>query len=252
VSRIVCLFSCGAASAVATKIAISEANGREILVFRNYVKEEHEDNERFVGDCEKWFGLPVHTVSNDKYGGSIFEVFRQERFVKGPGGACCTKRLKREVRERELLGDDLLVFGYTADEQERVNRLTDANNGLKVWTPLIEKGLTKDDCIGMLWRNGIKIPAMYELGYRNNNCIGCVKGGKGYWNKIRKDFPERFEEMAKVQEWLGEGSYFWPGEDGKRMSLRELPLEAGRYEDEPEVQCGIMCELVNIEIRVSK
>lgn len=31
---------------------------------------------------------------------------------------------------------------------------------------------------------------MYDLGYANNNCIGCVKGGIGYWNKIRIDFPE--------------------------------------------------------------
>ena len=36
-------------------------------------------------------------------------------------------------------------------------------------------------------------PLMYDLGYPNNNCIGCVKGGMGYWNHIRKDFPEVFE-----------------------------------------------------------
>ncbi len=37
---------------------------------------------------------------------------------------------------------------------------------------------------------------MYDLGYPNNNCIGCVKGGMGYWNKIRKDFPEVFQKRA--------------------------------------------------------
>ena len=31
---------------------------------------------------------------------------------------------------------------------------------------------------------------MYDLGYPNNNCIGCIKGGMGYWNRIRKDFPD--------------------------------------------------------------
>ena len=40
---------------------------------------------------------------------------------------------------------------------------------------------------------------MYKLGYNNNNCIGCVKGGQAYWNKIRIDFPETFNKMAKLE-----------------------------------------------------
>ena len=50
----------------------------------------------------------------------------------------------------------------------------------------------------MVHRAGVKLPAMYGLGYEHNNCIGCVKGGMGYWNKIRKDFPDAFEKMAKA------------------------------------------------------
>ncbi len=233
---------------MATKIAISEAAGREVVVMRNYVKEEHPDNDRFCADCEKWFGVPVQVAMNEKYGGSIYEVFRKERFVKGQGGASCTKRLKRELREKEMRPDDLVVFGYTAEERDRLDRMLDANSELKVWAPLIEKGLTKDDCLGMLWRVGIALPVMYEMGYRNNNCIGCVKGGKGYWNKIRRDCPDTFERMAQVQDTLGPGSYFWPDESGNRISLRELDPQAGSYKDEPEIQCGIACELVNIEL----
>ncbi len=58
----------------------------------------------------------------------------------------------------------------------------------------------------MIERAGIELPAMYKLGYRNNNCIGCPKGGMGYWNKIRVDFPEVFERMAALQRELGPGS----------------------------------------------
>ena len=49
-SRVVCWFSCGAASAVATKLAITEyANsGMEIVIARCIVKEEHSDNDRFA------------------------------------------------------------------------------------------------------------------------------------------------------------------------------------------------------------
>jgi hypothetical protein len=55
----------------------------------------------------------------------------------------------------------------------------------------------------MLWKAGIEIPAMYKMGYNNNNCIGCVKGGMGYWNKIRKDFPEVFNRMAVIEREVG-------------------------------------------------
>lgn len=57
--------------------------------------------------------------------------------------------------------------------------------------------------MGMLWKAGIEIPAMYKMGYNNNNCIGCVKGGMGYWNKIRKDFPEVFNRMAVIEREVG-------------------------------------------------
>ena len=44
---------------------------------------------------------------------------------------------------------------------------------------------------------------MYKLGYNNNNCIGCVKGGIGYWNKIRVDFPAEFDRMAELERKIG-------------------------------------------------
>jgi hypothetical protein len=94
---------------------------------------------------------------------------------------------------------------------------------------------------------GIDLPAMYKLGYKNNNCIGCVKGQAGYWNKIRRDFPERFAEMARIErevkrtickkEWVENGV-----RKRKRIYLDELPEELGRYDVEELPECGILCE----------
>lgn len=56
--------------------------------------------------------------------------------------------------------------------------------------PLIEAGLQKEDCFAALQAAGIELPVMYRLGFDNNNCIGCPKGGNAYWNLIRKHFPE--------------------------------------------------------------
>lgn len=48
-TRIVCRFSCGAASAVATKLVLSEYGAtREIAVINAYIEQEHTDNRRKV------------------------------------------------------------------------------------------------------------------------------------------------------------------------------------------------------------
>ncbi|MHC3124971.1 hypothetical protein NL42_15075, partial [Acinetobacter sp. GN11] len=80
--------------------------------------------------------------------------------------------------------------------------------------------------------------AMYKLGYLNNNCIGCVKGGAGYWNKIRKDFPEVFNRMAKVERDIGHS--ILKNDDGP-VFLDELKPNVGRYKDEPDIDCSFSC-----------
>jgi len=59
----------------------------------------------------------------------------------------------------------------------------------------------KDDCLRIVQEAGIEIPKMYQLGFRNNNCFktGCVQGGIGYWQKMERDFPEKFEAMAEME-----------------------------------------------------
>ncbi|CAK7026447.1 hypothetical protein [Saezia sanguinis] len=245
-SRIICWFSCGAASAVATKLAIAENDGQlPLTIAYTEVAEEHPDNKRFLSDCEKWFGVPITILKNEKYNGSIYEVFRKERFLVGPSGAACTRLLKKEVRKKFEQPGDIQVFGYTVEELHRVDRFIDANNEVRLSTPLIERGLTKQDCLAMLERAGIGLPMMYLLGYKNNNCIGCVKGGAGYWNKIRQDFPAQFERMSQMEESLGRTIC---KTNGKRIFLRQLPPDAGRYESESSVECGIFCELAEQEV----
>ena len=100
-------------------------------------------------------------------------------------------------------------------------------------------GLSKKDCFVEIQKAGIELPAMYRLGYNNNNCIGCVKGGAGYWNKIRKDFPNVFSRMAKLERELGANLTKYKN---KRIFLDELPLNAGRTQKEPDMECGLWCK----------
>lgn len=251
-SRVVSWFSCGAASAVATKLALSKwregakPDYAEFVIAYCEVKEEHPDNRRFLEDCERWFDHPVTVLGNDKYERSAHEVFRKTRFLVGPTGARCTAELKKKVRFDFQQPGDILVFGYTIEEKHRAERLMHGEIGVEFWPVLEEYQLSKADCLAMLRRAQIDLPEMYKLGYRNNNCIGCVKGQAGYWNKIRGDFPEVFEEMARIEEDTGRTicKREWT-ENGERqlerLSLRDLPPDLGRYTAEPDIDCGIFC-----------
>ena len=99
----------------------------------------------------------------------------------------------------------------------------------------------------MLWQSGIKLPKMYDLGYNHNNCIGCVKGGKGYWNKIRKDYPEHFNKMAKIERKI-EHSIFRDMETNERIWLDELPEDAGNFKTEEPISCDLSCGLAMAEL----
>lgn len=243
--RIVCQFSCGAASAVATKLAISEHPQVEII--NAFLKEEHPDNRRFLSDCEGWFGQPVTTLRDDKYNASAYEVFRRKKFIKSQSGAPCSFRLKKKMLDAWKQPGDVMVMGYTIEEKDRYETFCERNPTLKVDAPLIRHELEKSDCLAIIENAGIEIPYMYKIGYHNANCIGCPKGGKGYWNKIKIDFPETFNAMAEIQEDLGEGSYFWPAltGDNKRISLRELPPTAGNHNSEPDITCSFYCVMAS-------
>lgn len=247
-SRVVCWFSCGAASAVATKLAIAKYGKVEVVYTE--VSNEHPDNRRFMADCEKWFGQPITVLRNERYNADIREVFRQEKFIVGPKGAPCTRLLKRQVRVFFEEEDDDQVFGFTAEEQDRADRFMKNNSYAKAEFPLIERGLSKGDCLAMIDRAGIAIPAMYLLGYRNNNCIGCVKGGAGYWNKIRIDFPIQFAERASDERMVGHS--ILKKEAGKDANgkviytpifLDELPPDMGAGVPEPDMECSFFCQM---------
>jgi len=248
--RVVSWFSCGAASAVATKLALAEY---PVTIAYCEVKEEHPDNIRFLKECEQWFGQEIIILGNDKYNRSIYDVFRQKRFLKGLGGAPCTTELKKGIRKLFERPDDRQVFGYTLEEQHRVDRFIDANNEVDIWPILIERSLSKVDCLALLQKAKIELPVMYKLGYKNNNCIGCVKGGAGYWNKIRVDFPEVYEKMAQTEELIGHTLLKTEkGGQSTNITLRQLPVDAGNYPLEYEIECGIFCHMANTEINKDK
>jgi len=230
--RVLVWFSCGAASACAAKLTLEQYPDAEIL-YCDTLAYEHPDNRRFIADVEKWIGKEIKILKSEKYQ-DIFDVFDKTGWLVGVSGARCTQELKRNVREQYQGVGDVHVFGFGVDELARLARFERDNPELYLMFPLRDAGMNKQDCLNMLMQAGIELPAMYKLGYKNNNCIGCVKGGKGYWNKIRVDFPDYFERMAKFERKINARIF-------NDVWLDELPLNVGRYESEFETECGVVC-----------
>ena len=252
-SRTLIWYSDGAASTVAGMITLK--SNPDAIPVHTATNSEHPDNVRYRKDVEeKLFKKEVLVLTSMKYA-DIWDVYDKTGWLIGPKGARCTTELKKKLRQQFEMPDDIHVFGYTADhaDAKRARDFKRNNFELDVRLPLIERNITKADCLDIIEQAGVQLPMMYRLGYLNNNCIGCVKGQQGYWNKIRKDFPEVFERMSIVERKMDvainktyarseyEKAHPELEASRKKVFLDELDPSAGDYEKEPSISCGLFC-----------
>ena len=237
-------FSCGSASAIATLMTLKHyGDTNNVRVVNNPVKEEHEDNQRFLHDVEKWLGIKIEYAINEEFPDCSAEtVWDKHKYMAGIAGAPCTMRLKKHARQQweNKNNSDYLVLGFTAEEKGRADRfkLTERDTLLPI---LVDLGLTKQDCFDILAKNNVELPKIYRYGFPNANCIGCVKAGSPtYWNLVREKFPKVFEKRLEQSKRIGAKLVKYKG---KRLFLHELPKDAkGRSLKNYSFECGIFCE----------
>lgn len=231
-------FSGGIASAVACHLAIKDYGKENVMLYFFETGRHHPDMQRFIQEFEEWTGTHVIQVQAAKWP-DPYQVMTKTGYVNGPAGARCTLEQKKNVRfeiEKEVEHDgQIFGFDWSKREVNRAIRFREQYPDTNPIFPLIENKVTKSECMGIIKNAGIDVPTMYRLGYHNNNCVGCVKGGKGYWNKIRQDFPETFEEMKKVEEKTGHSAI-------KGKFLKDLSPEEGRHEKPITAECGAICQ----------
>jgi hypothetical protein len=207
---------------------------------------EHEDNARFMADCEVWFCREVEILRSRKFE-DTWAVWEKRRYIAGIAGAPCTRELKVLPRLRFQRADDIHVFGYTNDAPDiaRAARLREANPDMTVSTPLIDRGLDKRACLEMVTRAGLKLPLTYAQGFPNANCLPCPKAtSPAYWALIREHYPERFEKMAKLSRELGARL---TRVNGERVFIDEIPS------DQPTTNpivpaCDFLCSIAEADL----
>ena len=237
----VCWISAGVSSFIAGYL---ERDSIDKFIYID-VKDQHPDSMRFIKDCEKMLGKEIEILQSPYW--SVENCIRAAGVLKMPYGfAPCTSWLKKRVRKeweyehREY--DITYVWGFDCTEKHRAERVEETMIEFEHCFPLIARNLSKTDTHAICEALEVKRPLMYDLGYNNNNCIGCIKGGMGYWNKIRVDFPEVFESRAKLEREIGYSIL-------KECYLDELDPNRGRMSEEIMQDCNIFCYLALNEER---
>lgn len=272
---IVSWWSGGLTSAVTCKICIDLYGLENVrFIFMDTFNEDN-DTYRFKKDCEKWYGKEIETIT--RIGGkykNIQDVWFKYKSLNVAGGAICSSELKRELRKKWEKENEFIqqAFGFDIDEIRRVKSMV--NNyrfTAKPIFPLLLHGYTKKDCLEILESEGIEVPRIYAWGFLNNNCMGrtedtggCVQGGIGYWQKIGRMFPKKFDAMAKVEHDLTDlkGEPVTMCKDQSKMGglvflkphkdypyIKDLSMMKGR-EPQPLMDCnGLDCGVTDLDER---
>jgi PP-loop superfamily ATP-utilizing enzyme len=266
--KVIAWWSGGITSAVTCKLCIDLYGVENVRFIFIDTKNEDDDTYRFKKDCEAWYGKEIETITGigEKYE-SIQDVWIKNKSLNVAHGAICSSTLKRNVREvwQKTNEYDYQAFGFELDEVKRAKSMTMNNPKAKAIYPLLMFGLAKKDCITIVEGYGIQVPEMYKLGFKNNNCFktGCVQGGIGYWQKMKKDFPEKFDAMADMEHKLTElkgtpvtmlkdqskaGGFVFLKNHIDYPNMKDISMMKGR-EIEPLFECNGFCGINDLSER---
>lgn len=242
----VAMFSSGVGSAVAAwRVAQRYGTDDLTLLFAD-VNGEHHDNYRFLEEASEWIGVAPTIIAND--GKTIWDIFRQERYLGNTRIDPCSKLLKRVPMRRWLDQNcaPAATVAYIGFDWTEEHRRHNAGRYWAPWTmdcPLMwEPMLDKADAMALLSDVGIEPPWLTRQGFPHANCGGgCVKAGIGQFKHLLKVAPETYaqweREEAALRQSLGDVAILRDRRGGttKPLSLRNLRL---RVEAEPTLFAG--------------
>lgn len=215
----VVMFSGGIGSWMTAK-RVAEQHGTEnlYLVFADVKGDndnphlgEDEDTYRFIEEAaENVGGTLVKLVE----GRSIWEVFKDDRFLGNSRLANCSKFLKqrpcREWLEANCDPETTTVYvGIDWTETHRIPAIEKAYLPYVAKAPLCEPPyLDKQQMIDACKAEGIEPPRLYRAGFPHNNCGGfCVRAGQGQFKLLLLQNRERYlfheGKEQEIREHLG-------------------------------------------------
>lgn len=256
--------SSGAPSAYLWWLVMQEHGPGDVVALFCDVNGEDEDNYRFLNEVHPIIGGELVWLDND--GRTIWDVFRDERFLGNTRVDICSRVLKREPAEawiKEHAPDATLHLGIdwteanryegspaTADKPaKKGSREHYAEAGIRTAAWLIERHLDKSDAIAWCESIGVEPPLLTRMGYPHANCKGgCVKAGHGQFKRLLRERPEAFAEWEReeqrTREVVGDFAILRDRTGGgtRPMPLRELrrrlSLQPSLFDDAETMACS--------------
>lgn len=209
IRRIVVGFSGGVTSAWCAGWALRTFPKDEVVLLFHDTKEEDEDTYRFLWQMAAALNHPITERSD---GRSVTEVCRDEGALANDHMAFCSRILKAEPGERYIqelrdsgVDEIIKVVGFSIHEWERVQRshAHAERNGYRVVFPMWSGPTSKQDCVDWsVCQMGVQPSRMYEWS-DHANCVGCLRGGKAYFLKVKEVRPDVFQQRMELEEEFG-------------------------------------------------
>lgn len=245
----VVMFSSGAGSAMAAKL-VAERHGtdRLTLLFAD-VNGEHPDNYRFLHEAHRWIGGDLEIIDNG--GRTIWDVFRDVRFLGNTRIDPCSRVLKREPMRRwldENCGPEetVIYLGFDWTEEHRLDRALRFWDPWTVEAPLMwEPMIDKDQALKTMAAAGLEPPWLTRQGFPHANCGGaCVKAGIKQFKQLLKMNPDTYRrwEEEEMRRFLDKDISILRDRTGGKLrplTLAELRQRTGEvFEDEEWGGCN--------------
>lgn len=143
-------------------------------------------------DKKRFASIPFQTESNNKNKSGKLRrqctrEFKLDMIVRAI-------REKTGIRKAEIAKTKIFVnqmIGISIDEATRmsISRLTYIKNIY----PLIDLGMSRNDCITWLEKNKYRVP-------KKSSCIGCPYHDNATWRDMKINYPETFADAVEIDE----------------------------------------------------
>ena len=249
------LFSGGIGSwAAARRLRDQGIAPADLTLLFTDTRSEDADTYRWLHAAADNLGVPVTTIAD---GRTIWEVFRDVKFLGNSRVDPCSRVLKRDLARRWITEHcdtgTTIVVGIDWTEHHRWDRMQARWLPWRVAAPLCDAPyLTKPQLHAWAAAEGLWQQRLYGLGMPHANCGGgCVKAGIGHFLRLLQADPVRFAEWEAneqaLRDQLGDVSILRDrtGDQSRPMSLREARerQEAGASFDLFEIGgCGCMVD----------
>jgi hypothetical protein len=241
--------------AAAKRVAERHGTADLTLLFAD-TKTEDEDTYRFLREGAANVGGQLIEIAD---GRTIWEVFRDVRYLGNTRADPCSRVLKREMCDRWIStncepAETVIYVGIDWSEEHRFHRLRERRLPWVYEAPLCEAPyLTKAQLHDWATREGIRKQRLYVIGASHANCGGgCIKMGVGGFARLLASDPERFKEWEgneqSLRDLLGDVAILRDRNGGQTrpLTLRALRerIEDGYQPDMFEIGgCGCFVDL---------